>query len=157
MASRLPVVSAMVCMSGTSRSIDLDDTDEEVDTELPSLLNLWMGEGDGDRGGAADRSCCIWPWLQPLSGTYPWSWWEFWEVYLGSPMYSSVLGSLSSCGDPSWSQKLNGRNASRWVQGCLGPPASAHHYLWYHLPAFTQTQCTGTELSLLANPTNTSW
>ena len=37
---------------------DLDDTDEEVDTELWSLSNPWSGpgEGDGGGGGAAHRS-----------------------------------------------------------------------------------------------------
>ena len=39
MASRLPVALTMVCMPGASDLLDLDDTDEEVDTELLSLLN----------------------------------------------------------------------------------------------------------------------
>ena len=39
---------------------DLDDTDEEVDTELWSLLNPWSGECEGDGGRVAHMSHPTW-------------------------------------------------------------------------------------------------
>ena len=43
-----------VCLEPPDLS-DLDDTDEEVDTELLSLLNPWYGEGEDDGGGPLHR------------------------------------------------------------------------------------------------------
>ena len=106
---------------------DLDDTDEEVGTELLSLLNPSSSEGEGDRVGAAHRSYHIWSQPQPHCGTHPESWCEVWQVHPGSSMQLLVLGSLSSCRGPSWSSNLNGKRVGRWVQGHLGPLASACH------------------------------
>ena len=47
---------------------DFDDTDEEVDAELWSLLNPQSGEGEGDRDGAAHNSHCPQPQSWPHCG-----------------------------------------------------------------------------------------
>ena len=39
----------------------LDDTDEEVDTELRSLSNQQSSDGNGDGGGVAHRYHHLWP------------------------------------------------------------------------------------------------
>ena len=55
---RLPAASAMVLMPGVPDLSDLDDTEEEVDTELLSISNPQSGEGVGV--GAAQGSHCHW-------------------------------------------------------------------------------------------------
>ena len=49
---------------------DLDETDEEVDTELLSLLKLQSGEGEGVRVGAAHGSHHPWATV-PATLWYP--------------------------------------------------------------------------------------
>ena len=56
--------------------MDLDETDEQVDTELQSISNLQSSEGEGDGDGAAHRSHSNWLWSQPHCGAHPWSWWD---------------------------------------------------------------------------------
>ena len=127
MASWLPAALAMVCMPGGADLLDLDDTDEEVDTELLSLLNPWSGEGEGVRVSAAHGSHHIWPQSQLHCGTCLWSWCDIQWVCLGSSTHLSVFWSPSSCRGPSWLQSLHDSIAGRWEQGHPDPLALAHH------------------------------
>ena len=54
---------------------DTDATDEEIDAELLSLLNLWSDESEGVWGGATPNSHCLWPLSWPCWCAQPCSRW----------------------------------------------------------------------------------
>ena len=73
---------------------DLDDTNEDVDTELLSLSNLTSSDGEWVGGYATHRSHCHWPQLWLHCGIRPWSWWDSWWV---CPRFLYVLiGAMES-------------------------------------------------------------
>ena len=106
--------------------LDLNETDELVDTELMSLSNPWSHEGEEDGVGATQGSCHLWPqsWLH--CNAWPHSWYDTQWLCLGTSNHSSVVGSLTSHGGSSWLQKLNGGDTGRIQWGCLGPLTSMH-------------------------------
>ena len=55
------------CLNPSNLS-DIDDTVDEVDAVLLSLLNPWSEESEGDWGRATHNSCCLWPQFQPHCG-----------------------------------------------------------------------------------------
>ena len=73
-ASRLLAASAMVLKLEAPDLSDLVDTEEEVDTELPSLLHPQSSEGEGVGVGAAQGSCCHWPQSWQHCDVWPHSW-----------------------------------------------------------------------------------
>ena len=138
---------------------DLNDTDEEVDTELWSLLNPWSGKGEGDWGGVTCNSHCPWPQWQPHCGTQPHSWYTVLQPHLGTSHHAAAVEKLAGHRDGSWLLKLNsvnaGGNGSRmsrpsWVD------ASFSDGLGNQPLAFTQAYRIGTKLGLFANPINDS-
>ena len=117
--------------------LECNDTNEVVDTKLPSLLNLQSSEGRHVGVGAAHRSCHLWPWSQPCHSVQ--SWCDARQVCLGSSMHLLVLWSLSSWWGPAWLWNPNGSDTGSHEQGCLGPLASMHPLVsaWAinHLPS----------------------
>ena len=119
--------------------LDLDDTNEDVDTELLSLLNPWSSEGEGAEGCAAHRWCCCWP----CCSTQPWSWCGSWWACPGPSMCSSALwGLVSTVNHKWWCHQQMRMGTSRLscfnVLFCNG--------LGYQLLAFPQAQWVGVEL-----------
>ena len=127
--------------------LDLNDTNEEVDTVLESLSNLWSGEGKGDGGGVAHSSCCLWPWSWPFYNAQPHSWYDGLKSCLGTSHHSAAFVSLA-CEDWSWLQKLNGDDAGRIEQGHPGPLGSMHHLVMaWVINCWPSSRLTGLALS----------
>ena len=70
MASGFPVRAVSHSVNGLDPPdlSDLDDSDEEVNAVLWSLLNPQSGKREGERGGAAHNSHCPQPQSHPHSG-----------------------------------------------------------------------------------------
>ena len=128
--------------------LDLDDTDEEIDAELWSLLNPWSGEGKGDEGGAAHNSCCPWPQSQPHCGAQPHSWCTGLGPHLGTSHHSAAFRRLAGHGDESWLQKLNGVDAGGMEWGHPGPLGSmCLSVMAWVINCWSSPRLTGLELS----------
>ena len=134
--------------------LDLDDTDEEVDTELSSLSNTQSGAGKGDGGVAACSSHCLWPWSLSFYNAWPCSLYDGLGSCLGTSHCSAAVVSLAAHRHWSWLQKLNGDDAGRMEQGHLGPLGSMHclvmAWLINHQPL---SRLTGMALSWACLPT----
>ena len=140
--------------------LDLDATNEDVDTELVSLLNPWSGDDEWVGGCATYRSHHWWPQLWPHCCTLPQSLCDGWQICPGSSMNLSALWNLSSGGDSSLLWNINGIFTSKWEWRhprfyCYD--ALFHNGLGYQWPAFLQAQWVGIELGLLTNPTDCPW
>ena len=95
---------------------DCDDTNEAVNTELLSLLNLQSGEGEGGWGGISLWSLLHWSWFQPLCSLQGDGWWSK-LASLGWSLQGESLG---------W-WNLNGCGVDGCKCGCPGPLPSIWH------------------------------
>ena len=106
--------------------LDLDYTNEDVDTELLSLLNPQSGDSKWVRGCATHRSHCWWLQLWPHCCTLPPSLCDGQQICPGSSMSSLSLWNLSSGGDSSLLWNMNSSVTGRWEWGHPGPLAMMH-------------------------------
>ena len=160
-ASGLPVeLSAMVWMPGTSRSIRPWWHWWGSWHRTPVSLKPMIWWGQKWWGGVAHMPHYLWPQSQHCCNALPHSWYDTLGLCLGTCNHSGKVGSVTPHGDLSWLQKLNGGDAGRIEQGCLGPLGLLCHSfdgLGDQLLAFLQVYCIGIELGLLTNPTDGPW
>ena len=99
---------------------DTDATDEEVDAELLSLLNLWSDKSKGDWGGATHNPCLLWPLSLPHWHAQPHSGKARWGLCLGTSHQSAATGMFTGHGDKSLLWKLNSIEVGGIEWGQLG-------------------------------------